>query len=107
MMMKFGLADELAEIREEIARLRAREAAIQAAILSFEGGIPAGREHRVELVEHRELVFDKDRLPEEIRDNPRYWSERVTQSVRCTPIRSQTDRPGWPIRRLMTDALAH
>ncbi|MBR9652377.1 hypothetical protein [Thalassovita aquimarina] len=105
MMMRTGLADDLAEIREEIARLREREAAIQASILSIEGAIPDGRSHRVELVENREMVFDKDRLPEEIRDNPCYWTEKVTQSLRCEPIRSQTDRPGWPIRRVDTDLL--
>ncbi|MDX1781913.1 MAG: hypothetical protein R3256_11405 [Thalassovita sp.] len=107
MMMKFGLADELAEIREEIARLRKREAAIQSAILSFDGGIPAGRKHRVEVVEHREMMFDKDLLPEEIRDNPRYWTEKVRQSLRCEPIRSQTERPGWPIQRVVTDSLVN
>ncbi|WP_233487455.1 hypothetical protein [Thalassovita gelatinovora] len=107
MMMKFGLADELAEIREEIARLREKEAAVQAAILSFEGPVPAGRFHRIELVERREMVFDKDRLPEKVRDNPRFWHQKVTQSVRCLPIRPQLDRPGWPIRRLVSSSLSH
>lgn len=107
MMMKFGLADDLADIRAEIARLREREAALQAAILSFEGPVPEGRWHRVERIERREMVFDKDRLPERVRDNPRFWSEKVTQSVRCLPIRPQLDRPGWPIRRLVSDSLTH
>lgn len=98
-MHKLSPADELAEIRAEIAKLKAREATLRTAILSQE---PApGRWHRVEITEHHARVFDARLLPSQIRDNPAYWRERVTQVVKCLPIQARAigDRPGWPIRR--------
>jgi hypothetical protein len=98
-MHKLSPADELAEIRAEIAKLKAREATLRHLILSQEPA--AGRWHRVEITEHRARVFDARLLPPQIRDNPAYWRERITQVVKCLPIQARAigDRPGWPIRR--------
>ncbi len=98
-MHKLSPADELAEIRAEMARLKQREAALRASILSQEPAV--GRWHRVEITEHRARVFDVHLLPPHIRDNPAYWRERITQVVKCLPIQARAvgDRPGWPIRR--------
>jgi hypothetical protein len=98
-MHKLSPADELAELRAEIARLKLREATLRNAILS---GDPApGRWHRVEVSEHRARIFDARLLPPQIRDNPAYWRERVTQVVKCLPVQPRAigDRPGWPISR--------
>jgi hypothetical protein len=98
-MHKLSPADELAEIRAEIAKLKAREATLRNLILSQEPAV--GRWHRVEVTEHRARVFDARLLPTHIHDNPAYWRERITQVVKCLPIRARAigDRPGWPIRR--------
>jgi hypothetical protein len=98
-MHKLSPVDELAEIRAEIARLKARELTLRQVILSQD---PApGRWHRVEVTEQRARIFDARLLPPQIRDNPAYWRERVTQVVKCLPVQARAigERPGWPIRR--------
>ncbi len=98
-MHKLAPADELADIRAEIARLKLREAALRMAVLT--NPPPPGRWNRIEVVEQKSRVFDAKLLPQQIRDNPTYWRERITQVVKCLPVemRSVGDRPGWPIRR--------
>lgn len=98
-MHRLAAADELADIRAEIARLKLREATLRAAILSQPP--ETGRWHRVEVTEHTSRVFDAALLPAQIRDNPSYWRERITQVVKCLPVqwRAAGERPGWPIRR--------
>lgn len=93
-------ADELAEIRAEIARLKTREAALRAQFLRQPGVKAQGRWARVEVVETRQTRFNPALLPDEIRRDPRYHEERLVQSVRCLPAAlTVTLRPGWPIRR--------
>jgi hypothetical protein len=103
-MYKPNLADELADIRAEIARLKLKEAALRTAILAAPP--QAGRWHRIEVVEQKSRVFDARLLPPQIRDNPAYWRDRITQVVKCLPVqmRNAPDRPGWPIQR---DAAMH
>ncbi len=98
-MHNLSPADELAEVRAEIAKLKAREAVLRTAILSQEPA--AGRWRRVEITEQRARVFDARLLPPQIHNNPAYWRERITQVVKCLPIQARAigDRPGWPIRR--------
>ena len=88
-----GLADELAETRAEIARLKEREAALRAAILGRRGQVPDGRWARVEVEQRRARIFDKELLPEDIRDDPRFWRDRVTTYVRCLPVELAGSRP--------------
>ncbi len=107
MMHKIGLADELAEIRAEIARLKDREAALEAAVHASEGTVPDGRTSRVAVVTRRQTDFDPALLPREVRDNPRYWREQINVRVECTPIEGRGTRPGWPIHRLFADPLQH
>jgi hypothetical protein len=97
-MYTLSPADELADIRAEMARLKMREAALRALIIA----IPPqpGRWHRVEVKEMRARVFDASLLPPQIRENPAYWRERVSQVVRCLPvILNPVPRAGWPIQR--------
>jgi hypothetical protein len=97
-MYTLSPADELADIRAEIARLKAREAILRATILAAPP--QPGRWHRVEVKEMRARVFDASLLPVQIRENPAYWRERVSQVVKCLPvILNPVPRAGWPIQR--------
>ena len=90
-------ADELADLRADIARLKLLEAALRARILAAPESQAIGRWHRIEVVETRSRVFDAKLLPATIRDDPRFYKDRVTQVVRCMPVEAK--RPGWPIQR--------
>ena len=93
-------ADELAEIRAEIARLKAREAALRAHFLRHPTDHAQGRWTRVEVVETRQHRFNAALLPDHIRQDPRYCEEKLVQTVRCLPAPLTVSvRPGWPIRR--------
>lgn len=105
--MRHAAADELAEIRAEIARLRLREAALRAAIVKAPDALAEGRWTKVEVAERRLRVFDPARLPAAIRDDPRYWRERVTVAVLCHAAAPRGPRPGWPIRRVEGPAALH
>lgn len=92
--------DELAEIRAEIARLQLREAALLDLILRHKGEAMAGRWFRAQVTETRQVVFDARLLPPQIRDDPQFRRERVTQALRCVPLRfAPPPRTGWPIER--------
>ena len=97
-MYTLSPADELADIRAEIAKLKAREAVLRLAIIA----VPPqpGRWHRVEIKELHARVFDATLLPAQIRNNPAYWRARVTHVVKCLPVVAQpVPRAGWPIQR--------
>lgn len=99
-MPNLALADELAEIRAEIARLRLREAAIRAHVLRQPDQVATGRWTRVEVVQREEWRLIPDRLPEAIRQDPAYLERRVVTALRCLPApASLGNRPGWPIQR--------
>lgn len=89
-------ADELAEIRAEIARLRAREGELRAAYLGSPAMPKIGRWHKVELKTLRHRIFDPRLLPEEIRLDPAYTREkvvRVLRTRRVPPLQAVTDAP--------------
>ena len=99
-MMHQCPADELADIRAEMRRLRSREAVLRQQILKDPEGNSIGRWHRVEVDEHRDLVLDISRLPEHILQDRHFWREKLVQTLRCLPAAQQAPvRPGWPIRR--------
>lgn len=99
-MHNLSPADELAEIRAEIARLKAREAALRSAFLRHPKDQILGRWTRVEVVETRQHRFNPALLPDEILQDPRYFEDRLVQTVRCLPAPLTVSvRPGWPIRR--------
>lgn len=99
-MLQMSMADELAEIRAEIARLKTREAALRAHFLRNPGKGTLGRWTKVEVVENRTLRFDPALLPDAIRQDPHFYEERLVQIVRCVaaPL-TTTVRAGWPIDR--------
>ncbi|WP_339109400.1 hypothetical protein [Thioclava sp. GXIMD4216] len=87
-------ADELAQIRSEIMRLRQREAELREAWLT-EAEMPRiGQWHKVELVTSRERIFDPRLLPDDIRKNPSYSREKITRTIRLR-------------RKTQADVLAH
>jgi len=99
-MLTLALADELAEIRAEIARLKLREAVLRAQFLADPKAPRRGRWHRVEVEERDETRFNPALLPAAIVQDPRYREEHRVQTVRCLPIPlTAALRPGWPIRR--------
>lgn len=77
-------ADELAEIRAEIARLRAREGELREILLRDAAMPKIGRFHTVDLVTSRQRIFDPRLLPEAIRLDPAYTREKVTRVLRAT-----------------------
>lgn len=93
-------ADELSEVRAEIARLKLREAALRAGFIKAPIAGAVGRWNRVEVHETCQQVFDASLLPENIRKDAQYSREHIVQIVRCLPLQScPTPRPGWPMKR--------
>jgi len=99
-MPKLHPADELADLRTEIARLRLRETQLRRAILAAPDLCAGGRFARAEATLHCDHVLDPSLLPPEIRDDPRFYRTRHRWSIHClTAARPAGPRPGWPIRR--------
>ena len=95
-MHSLSPADELANLRADIARLKLLEAALRARILASPDTQAVGRWHRIEVLQTKTRVFDAKLLPATVRDDPRYYRDRVTQIVRCMPVEAK--RPGWPVQ---------
>ena len=100
-MHRLNPADELAEIRAEIARLRLREAQLRDRLVHAPLAAQTGRWHRVEVEEVVTRIFDPALLPAHIRDDPAFWRDQRSTAVRTIPIpaKAAPPRPGWPIRR--------
>ena len=100
-MHKLHPADELADIRAEIARLKAREAALRQLLLQRPDLAAQGRWTRVELITQRQNRLVATLLPPAILTDPQYRRERSVQILRCLPLSAtaSASRPGWPIRR--------
>lgn len=76
-------ADELAQIRAHLARLKAREAALVSALCAAPEVARRGRWTRAEVLEHRVRLFDHRLLPPPIREDPLFWRESVVLAVEC------------------------
>lgn len=99
-------ADELANIRTEIARLRARESALRKGFVKEPYAFSTGQWNRIEVTERCHHVFDPDLLPPEIRNDRRYMRAKLVQIVRCLPMDPRpAHRPGWPIKREQASAV--
>lgn len=77
-------ADELADIRAEIQRLKRREAELRAAFLTRADMPTVGRWYKVELVTQRAQIFDPRLLPDAIRHDPAYSREKVTRVLKSS-----------------------
>ncbi|WP_155523096.1 hypothetical protein [Tabrizicola thermarum] len=85
--------DEFARLKAEIRRLQDRAEALR------EGFLKPGarlRSNRFEITVKRQKrrVFVKERLPESVLADPRYWEERESEVVTCHEI--TTFRAGDP-----------
>jgi hypothetical protein len=99
-MSSTSLADDLAEIRAEIQRLRRREAELRQALIAAPAAQRQGRWAEAEVTLRKRLVFNPYLLPAEVRQDPRYWEDRASHIVTLRPLGCQPKpRPGWPIRR--------
>lgn len=79
--------DEFARLKTEIRRLQDRAEALR------EGFLRPGarlRSNRFEITVKRQKrrLFNKDRLPEAVLTDPRYWDERESEVVICHEIAS-------------------
>lgn len=99
-------ADELHEIRIEIAKLQTREVALVQHFLRDPLAAKMGRYAKVDVVQDRQLVFDADLMPENLRYNLNFHREVDVQLVRSQPLQmALSPRPGWPMRREVQTAL--
>lgn len=93
-------ADELAEIRAEMARLKAREAALRATILKLPPPALIGRWNRIEIENRCQSVFDQNLLPDSLRHDPRFRVARQFHILRCLSLTPKImPRAGWPMQR--------
>jgi hypothetical protein len=77
--------DRLAEIREQIRRLKADEKTVREALLE-DGAETDGKRFRAEIRSQSRRVFLKERLPSEILQDESYWEVRESLIVRVKPI---------------------
>ena len=83
-------ADELALIREDMRRLKARETFLRNGFLR-DSLHRRGTDAVVEVKTLRSRVLLRDKLPDTIVDDPQFWEERRLQQVR---VRSLSDGAG-------------
>lgn len=93
-------ADELADIRAEIARLKLREQTLRDGFIKAPNAENYGRWTRVEVTVTQKSRFDASLLPEVIRNDPAYFRQSSCHIVRCYPAQpTLVQRAGWPIQR--------
>ncbi|GAB1481109.1 hypothetical protein MASR2M74_36930 [Paracoccaceae bacterium] len=93
-------ADELAEIRSEIARLKRREGELRQLLLQRPDLALQGRWTRIEVSVLRQSRFVPALLPATLLHDPQYRRDRTVQILRCLPLpAAPPPPPGWPIRR--------
>ncbi len=78
-------ADELAQIRAQIAQLKRREAELREAYLTQPDMPCLGRWTKVEIVTSRRQVLEPRLLPPEIRSDPAFQREKVTRTLQTRP----------------------
>jgi hypothetical protein len=77
--------DEFARLKDDIRRLQDRADALRAGFLQSGARL---RSNRFEITVRRQKrrVFNKDRLPATVLEDPRYWEERESEAVLCREI---------------------
>lgn len=84
-------ADELAEVRAQIATLRAREAALEAAFISMRDSCHfPGYANTVRVERKAHQVFDLSKLPQRVLDDPRLYITREVTRVIVEPRAAMT-----------------
>jgi hypothetical protein len=77
--------DEFARLRAEIKRLQDRADALREGFLKPGARLRSNR-FEVTIKRQKRRLFQKDRLPEGILSDPRYWDERESEIVTCKEI---------------------
>jgi hypothetical protein len=77
--------DEFARLKAEIRRLQERVDALRDGFLRPGARLRSNR-YEVRIKRSRRRVFAKDRLPETILADARYWDEREVEVVTCHEI---------------------
>ncbi|WP_050530679.1 hypothetical protein [Pseudaestuariivita atlantica] len=78
-------ADELGQVRAEIARLTAREAQLKAT-LAMQRRDLSGARYKAEFKPVLRRVFLRDKLPSYIREAPDLWEARTSLQLRLHPM---------------------
>ncbi|WP_424941931.1 hypothetical protein [Aliiroseovarius crassostreae] len=88
-------AEELADLRRQISRLRKRESELREAFLSCEDpDMLEGSTHRVVIKTTRAKVFDTSLLPPVIQSDPRFFTTREQTRVCVLPMERLARRQG-------------
>lgn len=83
MLQKKLPADKLADVHDEISALRLREVELRKCFTDdCDFSLYEGREFDVEMRLEKRRVLAKDRLPESILNNPRYFDVKLSPIVR-------------------------
>lgn len=79
--------DEFARLKAEIKRLQDRAEVLREGFLRPGARLRSNR-FEVTVKRARRRVFQKDRLPEAVLADPRYWEDRESAVVTCQEITS-------------------
>jgi hypothetical protein len=85
--------DEFARLKAEIRRLQDRAEVLREAFLRPGARLRSNR-YEITVKRQKRRVFQKERLPEAVLADPRYWEERESEVVTCHDI--ATVRAGDP-----------
>jgi hypothetical protein len=92
-------ADDLAETRAELARLKSREQALIELLLARPELRQAGHDYHVELDFVEDPVLNIAVLPASLRESPLLWRHTLRPVLTCRAVHIDGTRPGWPIKR--------
>lgn len=79
--------DEFARLKAEIRRLQDRAEVLREAFLRPGARLRSNR-YEITVKRQKRRLFNKDRLPEALLGDPRYWEERESEVVTCHEITS-------------------
>ena len=82
--------DEFARLKAEIRRLQDRADVLRQDFLKPGARLRSNR-FEVTVKRQRRRIFDKDRLPEAVLSDPRYWVERDSEVVTCRALGRHED----------------
>jgi hypothetical protein len=77
--------DEFARLKAEIRRLQDRADQLREGLLKPGARLRSNR-FEITIKRQKRRVFNKDRLPEAVLADPRYWDERESEVVTCHEI---------------------
>ena len=81
--------DLYAKLKSEIRALEDQAAALREALLR-PGARLRSNQHEVTIRQQTRRVFQKDLLPSEVLNNPRYWAETSSAVVTVSPLAAQS-----------------